>query len=115
MQEASRRYHELHEKALQGHVYQVGDMVLLSTKHLALCGATRKTFPKFVGPFKVVAMRGINNVELECHDRFCYIDPVMNIERLRMYKGRLGARRALRERALGRGPVMDDPRACRGR
>ena len=110
LQEASRRYRELHEKARRGHAYQVGDRVLLSTEHLALRGQTRKTFPKFVGPFKVVATRGINNVELECHDRFRYIDPVVNIERLRPFKSREDETQHEGVVSAGPGPIMDDPR-----
>lgn len=110
LQEASRKYRELHEKARRGHAYQVGDRVLLSTEHLALRGETRKTFPKFVGPFTVVALHGINNVELECHDRFRYIDPVVNIERLRPYKCREDESHLSDVTPVAPGPIMDDPR-----
>ena len=41
LQGASWKYQELHEKARRGHVYQVGDRVLLSTEHLALRGESR--------------------------------------------------------------------------
>ena len=50
LQEASRRYRELHEKARRGHAYQVGDRVLLSTEHLALRGQTRD-IPEIRRPF----------------------------------------------------------------
>ena len=56
LQEAARRFRELHENARRGHSYKIGDRVLLSTKHLSLRGEARKTFPKFVGPFKVMGI-----------------------------------------------------------
>ncbi len=65
--------------------------MLLSTKHLALAGEERrKTFPKFIGPFTVERTRGDNNVEISVKGRFRLIDPVINVERLRPYKGRAG-------------------------
>ena len=82
---------------------------MLSTEHLALRGKSRKTFPKFVGPIKVVAVHGINNVELECHDRFPYIDPVVNIERLRPYKCREDEAHLSNVTPVAPGPIMDDP------
>jgi hypothetical protein len=89
--EAARRFREANEKARRGHRYEKGDLVLLSTKHLALAGEERrKTFPKFIGPFTVERTRGDNNVEISVKGRFRLIDPVINVERLRPYKGRAG-------------------------
>jgi len=50
-----------------------------------------------VGPFKIVAFRGVNNVEVEDMSpfgRFRFIDKVINIERLRPYKTRVGHTKA---------------------
>ena len=46
---------------------QAGDLVMLSTEHLALYGQgrTRKLGDKYVGPFKVLEMRGTNAVKLQ--------------------------------------------------
>jgi hypothetical protein len=110
LQEAARRFRELHENARRGHSYKIGDRVLLSTKHLSLRGEARKTSPKFVGPFKVVGVQGINNVELECHDRFRFIDPVVNVERVRPYRERADSAPTQALAMEGPGPIMDDPR-----
>jgi hypothetical protein len=64
--------------------------VLLSSEHLSLRGEHPKFFPKFVGPFVVKELRGINTVELRVppKTRFGLIDTVVNIDRLRPYKRR---------------------------
>jgi hypothetical protein len=65
--------------------FQVGDLVLLSTKNLSLLGGTRKLMPKFIGPFPVeqminpVAMR----LTLPAHYRF---HNVFHVSLLRPYK-----------------------------
>ena len=48
----------------RGHVYLPGEEVLLSSEHLSLRGEHPKFFPKFVGPFVIKELRGINTVEL---------------------------------------------------
>ena len=72
----------------------------------------QSTLPCAASPgrqFKVVAVHGINNVELECHDRFHYIDPVVNIEQLRPYKCRDVAHLS-NVTPVAPGPIVDDPR-----
>ena len=58
----------------------------MSSEYIALKDAERrKAFPKFVGPFKALALRGINNVEVEDlspFGRFKFIDKIINVERL---------------------------------
>ena len=89
----------------------MGDSVLLSSKNLSVRGACRKLSPKFVGPFTIIAAQGINNVVLERSSRFQYIDPVVNIERLRPYRASPVQEGELPD-AITSGPVpiMDDPR-----
>ena len=71
-------------------MYLPGEEVLLSSEHLSLRGEHPKFFPKFVGPFIVKELRGINTVELRIppKTRFGLIDTVVNIDRLRPYKRR---------------------------
>jgi len=42
--------------------------VLLSSEHLSLRGEHPKFFPKFVGPFTIAALRGVNtsHVKMVC-------------------------------------------------
>ena len=109
---AGRKYRERHAQARRGHVYKVGDMVLLSTDHLSLRGESPKLFPRYTGPFRVRALRGVNNVELAIPKgtRFCLIDPVVNVERVRPYYER--KKGAMTSTLEDGGPVaiMEDPR-----
>ena len=60
---------------------------MLSSEHLSLRGEHPKFFPKFVGPFKIAALRGVNTVELSIPRRsqFSLIVTVVNGNRLRLY------------------------------
>ena len=63
----------------------------MSTRHLRLQGGEhRKTFPKFVGPFRIARLGGNGNVELELDGRFRFVDKIVNVDRLRAYKTRSG-------------------------
>jgi hypothetical protein len=76
IQQANRLFRERNAQARRGHVYQRGEAVLLSSEHLSLRGEHRKFFPKFVGPFVIKELRGINMVELQIppQTRFGLID-----------------------------------------
>jgi hypothetical protein len=64
--DTATKYQEINEQVRRGHRYTVGSEVILSTEHLTLWDSVcRKTTPKFVGPFKVVALRGVSIVELK--------------------------------------------------
>ena len=64
LEEAARAWREANAAARVGHRFKAGDKVLLSTQHLRLKDSEhRKTFPKFVGPFRVVRLGGHGNVE----------------------------------------------------
>ncbi len=54
-----------HDRARRGHVYLPGEEVLLSSEHLSLRWEHPKFFPKFVGPFVIKELRGVNTVELQ--------------------------------------------------
>ena len=65
----------------------VGDQVLLSTKHLKLVGADKRT-PKFacqyLGPFKIKRVANANAYELDLPAAM-RIHPVLNVSRLKVY------------------------------
>ena len=86
IQHANRVFRERHAQARRGHAYREGGEVLLSSEHLSLRGEHPKFFPKFVGPFKIAALRGVNTVELSIPRRsqFGLIDTVVNLNRLRL-------------------------------
>ena len=90
IQQANRLFRERHAQARRGHVYMPGEEVLLSSEHLSLRGEHPKFFPKFVGPFVIKELRGVNTVELDIppSTRFGLIDTVVNVDRLRPYKRR---------------------------
>jgi hypothetical protein len=90
IQQANRLFRERHAQARRGHVYLPGEEVLLSSQHLSLRGEHPKFSPKFVGPFVIKELRGVNTVELQIppQTRFGLIDTVVNIDRLRPYKRR---------------------------
>ena len=89
LEESARSWREVNAASRLGHRFHAGDRVLLSTKHLRLQGGEhRKTFPKFVGPFRIARLGGNGNVELELDGRFRFIDKIVNVNRLRAYKTR---------------------------
>ena len=68
--------------------FKVGDSVLLSTEHLKMIGAEKRT-PKFAckyfGPFKVKRVVNANAYELDLPAPM-RIHPVLNIDRLKPYR-----------------------------
>ena len=70
-----------------------------------------KFFPKFVGPFVIKELRGVNTVELSIGKgtRFGLIDAVVNVERLRPYKRR-PAHLGPTEEAQQPEALVEDPR-----
>ena len=68
--------------------YQVGDLVLLSTKDLKWQMEGRRTeklTERFVGPYKIKRVISTNAVELEL-PKTVKIHPVVNVSRIRKYK-----------------------------
>jgi hypothetical protein len=91
IQQAKRLFRDRHAHvARRGHVYLPGEEMLLLSEHLSLRGEHPKFFPKFVGPFVIAELRGVNTVELQIppQTRFGLIDTIVNIDRLRPYKQR---------------------------
>ncbi len=86
IQHANRIFRERHAQARRGHAYREGGEGLLSSEHLSLRGEHPKFFPKFVGPFKIAALRGVDTVELSIPRRsqFGLIGTVVNLNRLRL-------------------------------
>ena len=68
--------------------FGVGDLVLLSTKHLELKGVKGKLKPRFVGPFTVQKLVGSNAAKLSLPDSM-RVHPVFNVELLKKYHGNL--------------------------
>jgi len=85
VQENMRRYADRHRAEVVG--YNVGDLVLLSTKDLKwqMVGQhLEKLTKQFVGPYKIKAIISSNVVELEL-PAAVKIHPVVNISRIRQY------------------------------
>jgi len=71
--------------------YQVGDLVLLSTKNLKyqmIGKKTKKLMERFIGPYKVKSIVSTNTIELELPSTV-KIHPVVNISRVRRYTGQV--------------------------
>ena len=74
---------------------------MLSSKNIALRGAqVRKLAPRYLGPFKIVALKGSNAVKLEMTGRFRLLSDTINIEYLRPYQ--------LRDKRIGEPPRGPD-------
>ncbi len=84
-QKRQARYVDAHRRAV---TFVVGDLVLLSTEHLRLVGADKRT-PKFtykyIGPFKIRRVVNNNSYELELPPQL-QIHPVLNVSRLKAYR-----------------------------
>ena len=66
----------------------MGDEVLLSVENMALRLPSRKLSPKFVGPFRILELRGRNAVKIEPTGRFKAVHDIVNVEYLRPYNER---------------------------
>jgi hypothetical protein len=84
-QKRQSKYADQHRRDVR---LKVGDQVLLSTKHLRLVGADKRT-PKFacqfLGPFKVTRVVNTNAYELDLPASM-RIHPVLNVSRLKIYR-----------------------------
>jgi hypothetical protein len=88
LQEAAQRQRVRNALLTRPHEYAVGDEVLLSTKNMTLRLPSRKLSPKFVGPFRVIALRGNNAVKIKPTGRFKALHDIVNVEYLRPYNAR---------------------------
>ena len=67
------------DKSRRQVTFGVGDLVLLSTRHLRLKGSEGKLKPRFVGPFSVLQFVGANAVKFALPDSM-RVHPVFNVE-----------------------------------
>jgi len=93
VQEDMKRYADRERGEVEE--YQVGDLVLLSTKDLKYQMVGRrmeKLTEHFVGPYKVKAIISSNAIELELPNTV-RIHPVVNVSRVRRYKSQVEGQR----------------------
>ncbi len=64
---------------------KVGDLVLLCTEHSNLQLPIQKLAPKWLGPLKVLELRGPNTVRVEIPPCFARLTPLQNVENLKPY------------------------------
>ena len=88
-----RRYADRHREETAG--YQVGDLVLLSTKDLKwqmVEWRSEKLVKQFVGPYKIKAIISSNIVELEL-PASVKIHPVVNVSQIKRYVDQVDGQR----------------------
>ena len=88
-----RRYVDRHREETVG--YQVGDLVLLSTKDLKwqmVEWRSEKLVKQFVGPYKIKAIISSNIVELEL-PASVKIHPVVNVSQIKRYVDQVDGQR----------------------
>ena len=86
IQKAQQRQTHFADKRRRDANFQVGDKVLLSTEHLGMLNikGTPKFRQKYIGPFAVKRVVGVNAYELDLPATM-QIHPVLNISRLKAY------------------------------
>ena len=80
-QETQKKYADQHRREER---YAVGDEVMLSTQQLPARYQGKLSDP-YTGPFRVVAVRGDVNVELELPPSLRRLHPVFHVDRLKRY------------------------------
>jgi hypothetical protein len=80
-QETQKKYADQHRREER---YAVGDEVMLSTEQLPAKFRAKLSDP-YTGPFRVVAVKGDVNVELELPPSLKRIHPVFHVDRLKRY------------------------------
>jgi len=88
-QEDIKKYADRHRGETEE--YQVGDLVLLSTKDLKyqMVGKRmEKLIERFVGPYRVKSIVSMNALELELPS-IVKIHPVVNVSRVQRYTGQV--------------------------
>jgi hypothetical protein len=102
-QHRQARYADQHRREVE---FKVGDQVLLSTEHLKLLGAERRTPKltfKYLGPFKIKRVVNNNAYELDLPPQL-RIHPVLNISRLKLYHEGASSRSRAQPRGEERPP-----------
>jgi hypothetical protein len=74
------------DKKRRPHTVNVGDLVLLSTKNLALKGVSRKLAPRFIGPYRVVHTRG-TAATLDLPPELGKVHPTFHVSLLQPFRG----------------------------
>ena len=73
---------------LQPVTFEAGDLVLLNTENYNLQLPSEKLSPKWLGPLKVLQIRGPNTVLIEVPPRLRRIEPIQNVLHLKKYVSR---------------------------
>ena len=73
------------QKHLKPITLEVGDLVLLNTENYNLQLPSLKLSPKWIGPLKVLLIRGPNTVLIEVPPRLQRIEPIQNVLHLKKY------------------------------
>ena len=73
------------QKTLNPTTFNVGDLVLLNTEHYNLQLPSLKLSPRWIGPLKVLQLRGPNTVLIEVPPRLKRIEPIQNVVHLKAY------------------------------
>ena len=92
MRQAQNRQKQYADLRKSERSFAVGDMVMLSAKHINLkkpAEATRKLLPRFIGPFKVIQKVGVPGKEvaykLELPDSMQRVHPVFHVSLLKPF------------------------------
>jgi transposase InsO family protein len=89
LQESSDAYHKWYNNKRQKKHFNVGDWVLISTKHLQLRRPSRKLAEKYAGPYQIESIVGNSNIAYKLRlPTSVRIHPVFNVTNLEEYKSR---------------------------
>ncbi len=73
------------QKHLKPTTFSVRDLMLLDTKNYNLQLPSLKLSPQWIGPLKVIQLRGPNTVLIEVPPQLCQIKLIQNVEHLKAY------------------------------
>lgn len=91
LQRAQYRQKSYADEHRQPHDFQAGQQVLLSTTNLRFVGkGSRKLYPRYIGPFTINNMVGLNAAELKLPETWT-MHNVFHVSLLKPYVARLGA------------------------
>jgi hypothetical protein len=83
--EAQWSMKKFYDKKRAQRVFAVGNLVMLSSKNIALKQPSRKLVDKFLGPFKVLQRVGQNAYRLKLPQRYRSISPTFHVSLLELY------------------------------
>ena len=72
----------------QDHNLKVNDWVLLKAENYDLLLPSKKLSPRWLGPFQINQVRGLNTMKLDLPKRLERVEPIQNVSWLRKYKFR---------------------------